>query len=83
MTPSKYLKAIVGAVISALTAAQVALDSGHPVTLTQWVTLGIGALVATLGVYAVPNTPSAPPKPPATDPGDVPIVVPPTEQPAA
>jgi hypothetical protein len=85
MSPSRYLKAIVGAVISALTAAQVALDSGHPVTTTQWVTLGIGALVATLGVYAVPNTPATfhvPSAAPA-DPGVLPIVTPPAEQPPA
>lgn len=87
MTPSRYLKAIVGAVISALTAAQVALDSGHPVTTTQWVTLAIGALVATLGVYAVPNTPvkSSPTPVAPVDSGGLPIVTPPapTDLPAA
>lgn len=86
MTPSRYLKAIVGAVISGLTAAQVALDSGHPVTITQWVTMGIGVLVAALGVGAVPNTPKSPPAPMApVDSGGLPIVTPPapTEPPVA
>ncbi len=53
---SKYAKALVGAVVTALTTVQVAMDSGHPVNLTQWTTLGIGVLVTVLGVWAVPNT---------------------------
>lgn len=61
MKPSRYLKAAVSAVIAGLTSAQVALDSGHPVTMTQWVTLGVGTLVAVLGVWAVPNAPAPTP----------------------
>lgn len=67
---TKALKAIVGALIAGLTAAQVALDSASPVSTTQWVTLVVGVLIAALGVYAVPNTSvtPAPPAPPASPP---------------
>jgi hypothetical protein len=75
----KYAKAIVAALIAGLTTAQVALDSTHPVTLTQWVTLGIGVALAMLGVAAVPNTTKTLAAPPAA-----PVAPPvPTEPPTA
>lgn len=51
----KYAKAYVAVVLTVLTNVQVALDHG-PVSQTQWITLGIGALVTLGGVWAVPNS---------------------------
>lgn len=52
----QYAKAYVAVIVTALTSVQVALDHA-PVTVSQWVTLGIGAAVALAGVWAVPNAP--------------------------
>lgn len=56
-----YAKTVVAVVLAVAYALQAAL-SDNTVTNTEWVGVGVAALIA-LGVWAVPN--SQPPKPPA------------------
>lgn len=51
-----YLKAVVGAVVAALTALQAALDNGG-ISAQEAIGAGIAALVAFSVVWAVPNAP--------------------------
>ena len=61
-----YAKAIVGAVIAALTALSTALDDGV-VTQQEWVTIALGLLTGLAVIWAVPNaTPEEPLEAPAT-----------------
>ncbi len=54
-----YLKAFTGAVISGLTALQVAYQNNH-VTTQEWITIALAVVVTFAGVWAVPNKAKAP-----------------------
>jgi hypothetical protein len=60
----EYAKAVTGAILAALTALQVALnplaDGKTTVTASEWVGVGIAAVVVFGGVFAVPNSPPSP-----------------------
>ena len=61
-----YAKAIVGAVIAALTALSTALDDGV-VTQQEWITVVLGLLTGIAVIWAVPNaTPEEPLEVPET-----------------
>ena len=61
-----YAKAIVGAVIAALTALSTALEDGV-VAQQEWVTIALGLLTGLAVIWAVPNaTPEEPLEAPAT-----------------
>ena len=61
-----YAKAIVGAVIAALTALSTALDDGV-VTQQEWITVVLGLVTGLAVIWAVPNaTPEAPLEAPET-----------------
>lgn len=58
----EYAKAITGAILAALTSLQVALnvvgEAKPTVTASEWVGVGIAAVVVFGGVFAAPNSPS-------------------------
>jgi hypothetical protein len=58
-----YAKAIVGSILAALTALQVALnpigEAAPSVTATEWVGVGLAAIVTFGGVFGVSNSPSS------------------------
>jgi hypothetical protein len=64
----KYTKAVVAALIAGYAVFQVATATqsaaGEMVTPNEWISIGVSALIAGLGVWAVPNDPPAPPRPP-------------------
>jgi hypothetical protein len=50
----QYLKAIFGAVVAGLGAAQIALADGH-ITSTEWVQIAIATVTAAGVIWGVPN----------------------------
>lgn len=58
----KIAKAITSAVIAGYAMFQA--YSGDGITMNEWVSIGVTTLVAGLGVWLVPNTPSTPPSEP-------------------
>ena len=61
-----YAKAIVGAIVAALTALSTALDDGV-ITQQEWVTVALGLLTGLAVIWAVPNaTPEEPLEAPET-----------------
>lgn len=62
----KYTKAITAALIAGYAVFQVAtaLESaaGETVTRNEWISIAVSALIAGLGVWAVPNDPPDPPR---------------------
>lgn len=51
-------KAVLAAVLAALVALLAELRDRAPVTVLDWVVIVLGAVVAGLGVYLIPNTAS-------------------------
>lgn len=52
-----YAKAIIAAIIAALTALGTGLTDGH-MTAAEWVAVALSFFVALGAVYGVPNTPA-------------------------
>jgi len=57
MNVSPYAKAILGGVVSGLSAAAVALGDGA-VSPVEWIAVALAAIAGTGIVYAVPNKPA-------------------------
>lgn len=56
VTPIKYAKTVVAALVAVLTALYAAVTD-NTVTAQEWVTIALAALTA-VGVYLVPNKPT-------------------------
>jgi hypothetical protein len=54
-TPDRFLKAIIGSLISGLTAIQASILSSGGMDLTAWIVALIAMLTAFTFVYSVPN----------------------------
>lgn len=53
--PATYAKAIIGAVLSGLTTAQLAWQGDHLVDTGEWIGIGISVLAVFAGVFGLPN----------------------------
>lgn len=60
--PATYVKALLAAATTALSALMIALDDGS-MTQLDGVKVAAAALAAFTAVYAIPNEPTAPPAP--------------------
>ena len=60
----QYLKAITAAIVTGLGTLATAYQDNH-VSNQEWVYVAIATLTALAAVWAVPNTPTVAPKPPA------------------
>lgn len=56
MKKETMAKAVIGGVLAALGATQVALADGH-VSATEWITVAIAAITVAGGVFGVTNRP--------------------------
>lgn len=67
MSINRYAKAIVGAVVAALSAYQVA-QTDNVITTQEWVTIAVAFVTALSIVWGVPNTASTHPETAPADP---------------